>query len=98
MAATLIDTTRVSRTPDQPWCDLGNEVVVLRVQDSTYYRFEDSARAIWLLLDEPRRVDELTSVLASEYEDAGRSMVGDVTAFLTRCADLGLVSHDATDG
>jgi Coenzyme PQQ synthesis protein D (PqqD) len=90
--STLPETMRVSRTPDQPWCDLGPEVVVLRVRDNSYYRFEGSGRSIWLLLEEPRSVGDLAALLTTEYLGDPAAIAAEVKRFLAHCAELGLVS------
>jgi Coenzyme PQQ synthesis protein D (PqqD) len=91
------DSALIARTPDQPWCDLGGEVVVLRLRDSAYYRFEASGRSVWLLLEKPRTMGELIDGLANEYAGERPRMTAEVEAFITRCADLGLVTTAPSD-
>ncbi|MEO8452886.1 MAG: PqqD family protein [Gemmatimonadota bacterium] len=91
------DSAVITRTPDQPWCDLGAEVVVLRIRDSAYYRFEASGRSVWLLLEQPRTFGELIDGLSHEYAGERSTMAVEVEDFLTKCTDLGLVTVAALD-
>lgn len=85
------DSLPLARTPNQPWCDLGTEVVVLRVKDNAYYRFDGSGRAIWLLLEQPQTPQQLTAELAKQFSGDTAMIRRDVESFLARCSDLGLV-------
>jgi hypothetical protein len=92
MTTSAVDLTVIARVPDQPWCDLGTEVVVLRLRDSAYYRFPATGRSIWLLLEEPRTFDQLIAGLTQEYDAAPEAIMGEVRPFLAQCAELGLLT------
>ncbi len=95
MTRTLVDQSVIARAPDQPWCDLGEEIVVLRVRDSAYYRLKETGRAIWLLLERPRTVAEIVAELGRVYDGAPDTMAAEIRPFLAHCSDIGLM---ATDG
>jgi hypothetical protein len=83
---------------DQPWCDLGAEIVVLRLHDSAYYRLQTTGRSIWLMLEQPRTLGELLAGLATEYTAPPAAMAEEVRPFLAQCTALGLMtlaSHHA---
>ena len=97
MPTPLPDAAVITRTPDQPWCDLGEEVVVLRVRDGAYYRFDASGRSIWLLLEQPRSLDDLITALSAEFAGDPATVAADVRQFLGRCADIGLLTLAPAD-
>lgn len=97
MAASPVDLSLIARVPEQPWCDLGTEVVVLRLRDSAYYRLQTTGRSIWLLLDEPKTLGQLIAGLAHEYDEPPASMTEQVRPFLAQCTQLGLLTLAAPD-
>lgn len=92
MTASAVDRSVIARVPEQPWCDLGNEVVVLRLRDSAYYRFQTTGRSIWLLLEEPRTLGQLIDGLALEYDEPLEVMTEQVRPFVAQCTQLGLLT------
>ena len=88
----LPDTALISRADNQPWCDLGTEVVVLRAKNGAYYRLASTARSMWLLLSEPRTIEQLLPALAEEYEAPTAVIEADARKFVGECAQLGLMA------
>jgi hypothetical protein len=70
------------RSTGLTWQIVGDEVVVLDLEGSTYLKLHGSGRALWEALTEPRTADDLVVLLVDRYSiDAGRAM-GDVVSFL----------------
>ena len=82
----------VTRAPSVSWCDLGDEIVVLRVRDNAYYRLQHSARDIWLELDRPRVVSELIEAIRDLHDGTETEIAAETTAFLEACVGLELVT------
>ena len=87
-AATLSLSTTVVATEQQISCDVGDEAVLLSVDDGEYYALNAVAASIWRLLQQPRTVEAMRDALLAEYrgvsvEDCEReviSLVGELVA------------------
>jgi hypothetical protein len=53
---------------EQVFSELDNEVVILKLDNGTYYGLSDVGVSIWNLIQEPRTVEEITNNLLEEYE------------------------------
>jgi hypothetical protein len=81
----------VAAVADQVSCDLEGEAAVLNLKTGVYYGLDDIGAAIWRMLNEPRRVDELVDALLGEYEVDREECQRDVIALLGELAVRGLV-------
>lgn len=91
MKMELADNSLIARSDSISWCDMGEEVVVLRVSDQAYYRLRDSARALWLHLEQPRSLRDLVNAMERIYEASPAEIAVEARAFLVQCAELELV-------
>lgn len=91
MKMELTDNSLITRSDSISWCDMGEEVVVLRVSDQAYYRLRDSARALWLHLEQPHSLRDLVKVMELTYEAAPAEIALQTRAFVAECAELELV-------
>lgn len=67
-----LDSTVVS-APQQVSTVLGEEMVILQVDDGVYYGLAAVGRSVWELIRQPRTVRELRDRLLDEYDvEAGR--------------------------
>lgn len=64
------------------WRRVDDEIVVLDLNTSVYYTFNDVAARIWELLAESRPVESVASALAEEYDADVASIGKDVKEFL----------------
>ncbi len=58
----------VVATKDQVSCDLAEEAVVLSLNNSTYYSLNSLGARIWSLIQKPRSVSEIRSIILEEYD------------------------------
>ena len=57
---------RAART--QVACSLGDEVMILNLEDGVYYGLDAVGARVWELLQAPRTVAQIRDVLVSEFE------------------------------
>ncbi|MGZ4869902.1 MAG: PqqD family peptide modification chaperone [Halobacteriota archaeon] len=85
-----LDTTVVA-AKDQVSADLGDEAMILNLDDGVYYTLDAVGARIWKLVQEPRWVYDVRDTLLAEYEaDAERCEKALIT-FLTALARRGLL-------
>lgn len=74
------------------WQVVGDEVVVLDLQGSTYLKTNGTGATLWQLLAEERSRDELAAELAECYAIGRGQAETDVDAFLHRLRELNLLN------
>jgi len=79
---------------DQLSTNLADESVILNLANSTYYGVDGVAMRVWELLQQPRQVSDILTVLEAEYEVQREVLERDVVSFLERLAELRLVTVD----
>ena len=80
-----------TRAPGAAGAEVDGEVVVLSPSDLRYHSLNDSAAAIWALLEAPTSVDRLVEHLVAEFEVSADECRADVEACLRELSELGLV-------
>ena len=75
-------TTVVSRQPDLLEANVGDDVVLLSVEQGKYYALDPIAAAVWERLSEPATIDELCTSLEVQYDVTPEQCETDVMAFL----------------
>jgi hypothetical protein len=60
--------TKIVAADEQVFSELDNEVVILKLDNGTYYGLSDVGVSIWNLIQEPRTVEEIANNLLEEYE------------------------------
>lgn len=69
---------------------IGDEVVVMSLSSGDFFSLEDTARAIWLLIDGRRDEAGVLAALADQYGDDVDPQ--DVAEFLTALRDAGFLA------
>ena len=64
----ISDHSIVSAVKHQVSCDLAGEAVILNLKDGVYYGLNTVGARVWALLEEPRSVAALRSLLLDEYD------------------------------
>lgn len=77
---------------------LGDETVILGMQDGVYYGLDAVGARIWALLATPHRVTDLVVTLSGEFEVAPDRLERDVLALLDDLADRRLIREHRGDG
>jgi len=84
----------VVAAPEQLSTTLGDDVVILGLRDSVYYGLSGPGTRIWQLLQTPRRVEEIASSIAGEFEVTREQVAADLQALLADLEARGLVRID----
>ena len=81
----------VIASKDQVSCEFESEAAILNLRDSFYYGLDDVGAAVWKLVQQPRRVDEIVDLLLDQYEVDTERCTQDLLTLLSKLAALGLV-------
>jgi hypothetical protein len=76
---------------DKLSADLADEAVVLDLKSGMYYGLDEVGARIWMLIQEPRTVNQVRDALVREYEVDADRCERDLVAFLQELVDQGLV-------
>ena len=87
----MAETLMVSRREGLVEAEVDGEIVALHVDKGTCYGFNQTATAVWKLLERPRRLDEICDVLAGEFEVDPGECERDVLALLKDLETDGLI-------
>lgn len=83
--------TRVAQRRDLLSTHVGDELVLMSVEQGEYYGFDPVAAGVWARIAEPTTVGSLVEALAAEYEGDRAAIAADVQALLEMLADKGLL-------
>ena len=83
--------TVVVRSGDPLTAVVDEELVMLDARTSAYFGLDGIGTRIWELLEEPRAVDDVCSVLVEEYEVDLERCRAEVINFIGELADAQLV-------
>jgi hypothetical protein len=84
----------VVASADQVSNTVEGEAVVLELRRGTYFGLDAIGTRIWLLIQEPRTVEDLCGAIEGEYDVEPERCRADVTALLEQLAAAGLVDVD----
>ena len=84
------DTTSVT-AKDVTIVDLSGEAVILNADNGVYYGLNDMGYRIWNLIKEPKRIDEIKSMILGEYDVKSEVCEQDLLEFISAMATEGLV-------
>jgi len=90
--ASLDDVIVVSS--DQVSADLSGETIILGMREGAYFGVSAAGSRIWSLLQQPRRLRDVVSVLTAEYEVDADQCTSELLAFVDDLLSRGLVSRD----
>ncbi len=76
------DTTAYIRRPGLNAVAMDGELVMMGLEQGKYFGLRDVGASIWQHLEDPRTVDDLTQLVATEYEVTPEACRPDVVAFL----------------
>lgn len=93
--AALTPSTIVVASSRQISCAVGDEAVLLSMEDGEYYGLNPVGTSIWQLLQVPRSVAAIRDALLREFADVEPAACeAEVLAFLTELAQLQLIELD----
>lgn len=70
---------------------IDEEGVILDIESGHYFRINPTAVSIWLALEKPMGVKELSAAIAAEYDSDDETTQQDVSDTIAKLAELGLV-------
>lgn len=73
---------------------IDGEVVLLNLQDGTFFSLTGTAAVIWPLIDGTRTRAVLLAQLAEAHGAAAEAIAPDLDAFLAQLAEAGFVSEE----
>ena len=71
--------------------DLSDEAVILNTDNWVYYGLNGMGYGIWNMIQEPKRIDELKSMITREYDVESEVCEQDLFAFIREMESQGLV-------
>lgn len=77
---------------------LGDETVILGMEDGVYYGLDAVGARVWTLLAIPRRVSELVSTITDEFEVTPEQCERDVLALLDELSERRLIREVSGEG
>jgi hypothetical protein len=80
------------RSVDLTWRELGDRIVILDLQTSSYLTVEASGTTVWKLLQAGATTDDLAEALCGEYDVDHETAVGDIEEFLGDLSAKGLLA------
>jgi hypothetical protein len=70
MTTQFVDSTVIVAAKQQVSTDLGQEVAILGLTHGVYYGLDGVGAELWKLIQQPRRFEEIRTVLAGHYDVA----------------------------
>jgi hypothetical protein len=83
--------TVVVASKDNVSCSLGEEAAILHMRSGVYYGLDPVGARIWKLLDQPRSVEDLRSVILDEYDVEPAKCERDLLGLLEKLREEGLI-------
>lgn len=85
-------TTRWHRDPALQAVAMGDEIVMMGVDQGEYYAIKGVAATVWQHLEAPATLDELCARVAEEYDVSAAGCRADVAAFLEELRAKGMAA------
>jgi Coenzyme PQQ synthesis protein D (PqqD) len=90
----LEPSTVFRKSSRQVSCELNGEAAILHLDQAVYFGLKGVGARLWTALETPQTLAELNRLVCEEFDvDAGRC-AADLTEFLLRLRDAGLVESD----
>jgi hypothetical protein len=90
--------SRVVASDEQVHTSLGDEAVILGLQDGVYYGLDAVGARVWSLLAVPRRVSEIVALLVEEFDVSAERCEHDVIALLGELTERRLIRLESDGG
>ena len=82
----------VVATPHHVSADMGEEIILLHLENGLYFGLGNVGTRIWKLLQKPVKVREITSLLLEEYEVDPERCHDEIMNLVADLVDQGLVT------
>lgn len=84
----------LQRNNDIMTAEMGEELVMLHLDQGSYFGLDEIGREIWNRLDDPVSFGDLCAALQQDFDVDADTCANDVRAFVTRMARNDLVTID----
>lgn len=74
--------------------EMGEELVMLHIDQGSYFGLDEIGRAIWARIEKPTSLGDLCAALQVEYDAEAGTVETDVKTFITRLTRNDLVTID----
>lgn len=71
--------------------ELDDNQVMMHLDKGKYFGLDPVAKKIWQLIENPKSIDEITSVLLDEFEVTPEQCLEDVQAFLEKAIQFDII-------
>ncbi len=83
--------TTVEVSKEQVSCDLDGEAAILNLKNGVYYSLDSVGARIWQLIQQPRTVDQIRTMVLEEYDVEPQLCERDLQELLQKLASEGLI-------
>lgn len=90
--------SRVVASDEQVHTSLGDEAVILGLEDGVYYGVDSVGARVWALVATPRRVSEIVAIVLEEFDVSVERCEQDVLALLGELAERRLIREESDGG
>jgi Coenzyme PQQ synthesis protein D (PqqD) len=80
-------------TRHQVSCDIGGETAILSLTSGVYYGLDSIGSRVWDLIQEPKTVAELETILAEEYDVEADRLASDLRELCDKLAGARLIEQ-----
>lgn len=86
----------IYRRKDIPWRKIDTEALIVNPKTSLIYPLNSTAVRIWELIDGEKDAQQITVIIADEFEADEETIKNDVSDFIGQLKDAGLVEKNDT--
>jgi len=87
----ISDSSTVSVTEENVYCNIEDEVVILDLGEGIYYGLNPVGARIWDLIQKPRKVNDILDILLDEYNVGEEECRNDLIELLEQLSDKKLI-------
>lgn len=84
--APVAEATRIARSPSVLAAEVDGEIVMMSIEEGSYFGLDDIGSDIWRRIDPPCSFGELVDRLAGDYAAERETIAADVRTLLLRMA------------
>lgn len=92
MTVSTIETTPITRNPNQVAADIDGDLVMMSIEQGEYFGITGVGSRVWELLATPITVADIVRVICAEYAVDEARCQDDMQTFVEELIRLGLVS------
>lgn len=71
--------------------EIDNHQVIMHINDGKYFGLNPVGKRIWMLIEKPKTLEEITSTLLLEYNISPDQCKTEVQTFLDKCVECNIV-------